>query len=169
MPAHNGPSSTSGHRDQYVARRPWCLTAQSVYPPPDLYVGRGLRAYARIDHNADMARVRVGVKRHEFGIDVDEVGAPGVEVFQHWVEINGIRFETEDTALLDVSYNLGRSDVLRDGRGNIIVDDEGHAVREYPNDLQGEIVIRFVSHGFETVDYREPPEPLLPKALPSGD
>jgi len=104
-----------------------------------------------------MATVRVGVERIKqgTGYQVEEPGEYGVEVFQRWVEINGIRFETDQVGLLDVSYGMGRSELLRDDDGEIVTDVEGHAVRKYQNNLMGEIVIRLSSHGFETVDHRE--------------
>jgi hypothetical protein len=117
-----------------------------------------------------MARVRVGVKRIEHGAEVPVVGADATaEVFQVWVEINGHRFDSNEIGLLDVTYGLGRSEAVRDARGDVVFDDNGRPVLEYPNSLMGEIVIRLASSSFETVDHREDerldPEQTLEEGL----
>lgn len=106
-----------------------------------------------------MATVRVGVERIKkgTGYQVEAPGDDGVEVFQKWVEIDGTRFMTDEVGLLDVSYALGQSDLLRDSGGDLILDQQGRATREHPNNLMGEITIRFNSSGFSTVDHRVPP------------
>lgn len=85
-----------------------------------------------------MAKVRVGVRRIQkgAGYEAERVGDQGLELYQSWVEINGRRFDAKDVALLDVSYRMFPP---------------GH--HDAP---QGEIIIRLVSEGFETVDEREP-------------
>lgn len=109
-----------------------------------------------------MAKVRVGVKRIRNGIEVhetDETGAgDGVfEVFQQWIEINGVRFDTGDVGLLGVTYGLGHSEYLRDSDGGVIRGEDGQPITEYRNGLMGEVTMVFASSAFETVDHREPP------------
>jgi hypothetical protein len=89
-----------------------------------------------------MAEIRVGVTRISKGLEVDQVGDPGTEVFQHWVEINGVRHDTDDIGLLDVSYTLG---TYQDPT------QEQHSARR-----PGEVTIRLQCDGFSTVDHRTP-------------
>lgn len=91
-----------------------------------------IRAHARIGQTAGMAKVRVGVKRvnPETGAEVETVGEDGIEVYQHWVEIDGVRLDGMAIGLLGVDYKLG-------------------------DKMIGEITIRLSSRGIETVDHRE--------------
>lgn len=79
-----------------------------------------------------MAKVRVGVKRvnPNTGEEVATIGEEGIEVQQHWVEINGLRLDAEEIGLMTAGYTLGSTNV-------------------------GEITIKLSCRGFETVDHRE--------------
>jgi hypothetical protein len=91
-----------------------------------------------------MAKIRVGVKRLEHGMEVEEPGQRGVEVFQMWIEIDGVRFLTEDTGLMECSYGIDREFGM------------------------GFITVRVPSHGFETVDHRVDPPSLIGDAFIRG-
>lgn len=95
-----------------------------------------------------MATVRVGVKRvvKGTGYQPTEIGEPGIEYTQQWVEINGHRFSTDELALLGVEYGI---DINRVEKPDPDV--------EYDQFGPGTIVIRLQSEGFETVDWREEP------------
>lgn len=108
-----------------------------------------------------MAKVRVGVTKIKPGTGFEaEEGEGGVEVFQHWVEIDGHRFTTADTGLMEVSYGLGEiRDPAAERRRIVDALEAGEEPPERPltQALEGIVTIRMACHGFETVDHREPP------------
>ncbi len=85
-----------------------------------------------------MATVRVGVKRVVKGTGFPtEVGEPGIEYTQQWIEINGMRLDGERLGLLRVDY---------------VPAPPG----ESPGQHAAEVVIRLSCEGFATEDYRLP-------------
>lgn len=83
-----------------------------------------------------MAVVRVGVKRIKkgTGYETDEVGEAGIELQQHWVELNGLRLDGYDYSLVRVEYDAG----------------------EDPTNTVAAVRVHMNCEGFSTVDYREP-------------
>lgn len=86
-----------------------------------------------------MAVVRVGVKRvgRGGGFESADVGSPGIEIQQYWVELNGLRLDGDEIGLQRVDY-------------------EPAPPGKSPGSHTASVVVRVFCEGFETVDHREP-------------